>query len=112
MLFEHFGYRLADIAVRHLDMQQRREGGGDIRHVYFPVGYAVPDAPAHEEQGNMRILRIPDSMRSSLIAALEPAWFGDHQDRAAAFAVVAVDDHFLQGLGQESPIYRRHIADI
>ena len=56
---DHFRDHLPNGAAWHLNAQHGRQRRGNVCHVGFAVGLSRTDAPAHEHERDMRIIRIP-----------------------------------------------------
>mgnify|MGYP003209563603 CR=1 FL=1 len=61
-------YRLTYATIRCLNMKQGGDGWHNIGHIGLPGGCTMLDSPAHENQWNMSVVRIPLTMIGSLHA--------------------------------------------
>lgn len=100
-LFHFLG--ISQATIRHLDVEHLADGRRDIHYVGRGGGCSMGDVPSHKHKGNMRVVGVPLAMlRADILGGvfsvevLRSCHYGNF---AAAHAIVTIDNHFLDTLG-------------
>ena len=97
---DHLRDHLPDGAAGHLYAQHRSQRRCDIRHINLPMGLSGSNAPSHEYQRDMRVIRIPGSVGSTGGPACKMMRLQDHLDVSSPFTITALKETLLNNRGQ------------
>ena len=105
-------YRLTYATIRCLNMKQGGDGWHNIGHIGLPGGCTMLDSPAHENQWNMSVVRIPLTMIGSLHAVGIVVRLQYDGNITATLTVVTIHDAHLHILRNALGHRLLHIAGI